>query len=341
MSRKQRDLEREVPDLHLAEMASASDDADRPEGKEEAMTTHSLFEEDWWLESVAPGRWGAAEVRRGEELVARLPYVTKTRSWLPIITSPPLTPTLGPWIKESQSKYANRLGEEKDLIEALLAQLPPHVYCSIPCHPRMTNLMPFHWAGFELQLRYTYRLNDLTDLDRVQSGFLSNVRGYIRKAEKTLAVRDDLGLETFLDVNELTFRRQGRSFPYSRELVRRLDQALAERGQRRMLFAVDSQERIPWVTYLVWDRRAAYYLMSGGDTELRTSGANSLLLWRAIQHAATVSQVFDFEGSMIEPVERFVRAFGAQQTPYYRAVWTHPLLNGLLAARQVLHRRAA
>ena len=67
---------------------------------------------------------------------------------------------------------------------------------------------------------------------------------------------------------------------------------------------------------LVWNEHCAYYLMGGGDPELRSSGATSLAMWQAIQFAATVSRIFDFEGSMIEPIERFFRGFGAVQTPY-------------------------
>jgi hypothetical protein len=70
------------------------------------------------------------------------------------------------------------------------------------------------------------------------------------------------------------------------------------------------------VAYLVGDRRTTYYLMGGGDPQLRTSGAGSLLMWEAIRRARAVSQVFDFEGSMLRPVERFFRAFGGRQTPY-------------------------
>jgi len=40
-------------------------------------------------------------------------------------------------------------------------------------------------------------------------------------------------------------------------------------------------------------------------------------VWHAIKHSATVTKSFDFEGSMIEPIERFFRAFGAIQTPYF------------------------
>jgi hypothetical protein len=40
-------------------------------------------------------------------------------------------------------------------------------------------------------------------------------------------------------------------------------------------------------------------------------------MWEAIKFASTVTESFDFEGSMIEPVERFFRAFGARQTSYH------------------------
>ena len=83
-----------------------------------------------------------------------------------------------------------------------------------------------------------------------------------------------------------------------------------------MLFAQDEADRIHAVAYIVWDEHAAYYLLGGSDPDLRTSGAASLLMWEAIMRARRVTDVFDFEGSMLKPVERFFRAFGARQTPY-------------------------
>ena len=83
-----------------------------------------------------------------------------------------------------------------------------------------------------------------------------------------------------------------------------------------MLFACDESGRVHAVAYVVWDDAAAYYLMGGGDPELRTSGASSLLMWEAILRARNVTDVFDFEGSMLRPVERFFRAFGGRQIPY-------------------------
>src|SRR5919106_2186938 len=73
----------------------------------------------------------------------------------------------------------------------------------------------------------------------------------------------------------------------------------------------------------------ASYLMGGSDPRLRTSGAMSLLMWEAIKFAGQVARRFDFEGSMLQPVERFFRAFGARQVPYARLTRGATLLGEL------------
>ena len=99
--------------------------------------------------------------------------------------------------------------------------------------------------------------------------------------------------------------------------MRRLDAACAARGARRILGAVDADGRTHAALYVVWDERTLYPLISARDPELQAFGANTLLYWEAIRLAAEVSRVFDFEGSMIEPIEHFFRAFGGRQTPYF------------------------
>ena len=125
-------------------------------------------------------------------------------------------------------------------------------------------------------------------------------------------------MEDFLDLNEMTFQRQGLPLPYSWKFVSRLDRTCAEHNCRKMFFAEDAQGRLHAALYMVWDDHSAYYLMGGADPELRNSGATGLLMWEAIQFAATVTRVFDFEGSMIEPIEHFFRSFGARQKPYFQ-----------------------
>jgi hypothetical protein len=278
---------------------------------------NTVFEQPWWLEAVAPGHWGEAVVRRDDDVVARLAFARHRRLGLTTLVQPPLTQTLGPWLAPIEGKYARRLETEKKVLGELIQALPAFDYLQLSLSTSLTNWLPFYWAGFSATVRYTYRIEDLSDLDRVQAEFQEQVRRGIKKASSALEVRDDLPLDELLRLDRQNFARQGLEPPYSEALVRRLDAACASRGVRRLFGAVDSEGRTHSALYVVWDEQTLYPIISARDPELQTFGANTLLYWEAIRLAATVSRVFDFEGSMLEPVEHFVRAFGGRQTPYF------------------------
>ena len=86
---------------------------------------NSVFEQPWWLEAVAPGRWRAAEVRPGDEVVARLPYVVRNRLGLTMIVQPPYTPSLGPWLRPSAGRNVARHGTEMRLLGQLTRAFRP------------------------------------------------------------------------------------------------------------------------------------------------------------------------------------------------------------------------
>ncbi len=286
----------------------------------------AIFSQPWWLEAVAPGAWGEVTVEKGGGLFARLPYTIKKHRGLTLLTMPPLTQTLGPWLRPYPGKYTNQLSEERELMSALIRQLPEFDFFRQNFHYAVTNWLPFHWHGFDQTTRYTYVIEQLNDVDAVWKETRQNIRTDVRKAEGILRIRDDLGLEAFLDLNEMTFKRQGLSLPYSHELAARVDEACKARGCRKIFFAEDVEGRLHAAVYIVWDEESAYYLMGGSDPRLRNSGATSLAMWEAIQFAASVTQSFDFEGSMIEPVERFFRAFGAKQKRYFQVSKINSLL---------------
>lgn len=295
----------------------------------------SLFEEPWWLDAVAPGRWGEILIKRGDQLVARWPYVLSKRFGLTAMSMPPLTPTLGPWLMISEGKYCTELGRQIELLEELIARIPPVDYIRQMLSPSISSWLPFRWAGFEQTTHYTYRLSDISSADTVWNDMRGNIRREIQKAQKLLTVRSDLGVEQIVRMVEMTFRRQGKNLPYKEELVYRIDAACDTHNSRRMFFAEDAAGRIHAAAYIVWDRHAAYYLMGGGDPELRNSGAHSLVLWEAIKYCASVTGTFDFEGSAVQSVEHFFRAFGGRQVPCSIVRRMNRRVRFLNAAREV------
>ena len=282
---------------------------------------NSIFCSPWWLNATAgEGNWGLCEVKESGKTVASMPWVMKYRFGLKTISQPSLTQTLGPWLAEPPkgTKYAKRLSRQKDLMEILIDQLPDYHVFRQNFAPEITNWLPFYWKGFQQTTRYTYRITNLRDLELIWSGFQDKIRTDIRKAKKQgVVVERCSDIDAFLDVNELTFQRQGIKFPYTRSYVKRLFSACQANEAGCIFLARGKDGRVHAGNLLVWNEHCAYYLLGGGDPELRNSGATSLSMWKSIQFAATVSRIFDFEGSMIEPVERFVRGFGAVQTPYF------------------------
>lgn len=280
-----------------------------------------LFSQDWWLDVVAGQEgWNAALVEKGGLVVAALPYTLGRKLFFHVSTQPPLTQSLGPWLSPSSAKRSKALARQKALMDALIDQLPQFDHFQQNWHPSQTNWLPFRWHGFEQTTRYSYAITGLQNMDEVWSGFDQNIRTDIRKAQERfgLRVRTDLPLDTFLGLHKMVFGRQGKVLPYPEDLVRRLHTACVERDCCRVLVAEDGEGRLHAGAFIVWDQETAYYLMGGSDPSLRNSGATSLCLWEAIQLAATVTQRFDFEGSMLEPIERFFRAFGAEQVPYFQ-----------------------
>lgn len=301
-----------------------------------------IFAQDWWLDStVGNENWDVAVVELDGQVVASLPYVRKKKLYWDVCSQPPLTPALGPWIRPLDAKPASRLARDKELMNALIDQLPAFHLYQQGWHYSQTNWLPFFWRGFEQTTRYTYRIPDLSDSDFLWAQLQGNIRREIKKASKrfSLQVRDDLDIDQFLELNAKTFARQGRELPYSSAYVERIDKACAARDARRILIAVDQEGEMHAGAYLVWDEDSAYYLMGGADPALRNSGAASLVMWEAILLSASVTRSFDFEGSMKEPIERFFRSFGAQQVPYSVVTRVNsPLLSLLLYLKSAVRK---
>jgi len=281
---------------------------------------YCIFQEEWWLNSVAPNRWKYVEVQKSGEIIARMPYVIKKKYGMTMLGMPALTQALGPWLNNPDVKYAKKLAIQKVLMNQLIQQLPKFDYFLQNFHYNINNWLPFYWNKFDATTRYTYILENLSDLNSTWNGIQSNIRTDIKKAQNKykLNVHSEYGIEKFLDINTLTFKRQGMNLPYEKNTVLNIEEACKQRDRRKILFAEDQKGNIHGAIYIIWDENSAYYLMGGSDPLHRNSGAMSLLVWEAIKHVSSLSIKFDFEGSMIEPIERFFRAFGAKQVPYFQ-----------------------
>ena len=177
---------------------------------------------------------------------------------------------------------------------------------------------PLRWHGFTQTTHYTWRLVDLSDLEEVFAGLRENVRREVRKARKRGLAVEEASVDEYLPLHRSSAARQERAAEAhaNEELLRRIDAAAGERGARTVLIARDAEGAAQSAGFYVHDQRFTYYLAGGNASEHLGSGAASLVMWEAIERAAARGTSFDFEGSMIREVERFVRSFGGVPAPY-------------------------
>ena len=279
-----------------------------------------LFSQDWWLDATAgEGEWDVALVFEKDQIVASMPYVLKKKFGFKIITQPILTQSLGPWLRPSVAKYSRQLGLQKKRIQELFEQLPKFDHFQQSWHHSLVNWLPVYWMDFQQTTRYTYIVKDLNNLDSVLSDFDSSYRNKIKKAEKIVALKYDLSIDDFYEINALTFHRQNVKVPYTLDFIRKHDEILSKVNKRKIFYAQDTDGRIHSALYLTWDTTCSYVHMVGEDPDLRSSGAGIFLIWEAIKYTSNVLALkcFDFEGSIMENVEPVRRDCGGIQTPYF------------------------
>src|SRR5690606_38940903 len=205
--------------------------------------------------STGDDGWDVALVEKGGLVLATMPYLKGRRAGFRISTQPWLTLSLGPWLRPSTAKLPRRIGQQKELLQGLIAQLPPFDHFRQAWHYSQTNWLPFHWCGFRQTTDYSYILPDLSDTQAIWEGFQENIRKEIRKAlgRAQLCVRDDRPLEDMLRLHRMTFDRQGKPVPFPEHVIHSIDAACAQRGQRAIFIAEDVQGRQHAAVYIVWD----------------------------------------------------------------------------------------
>jgi hypothetical protein len=275
---------------------------------------NSVFEQSWWLDTVAPNEWKEIIVEEDGEIIARWPIVKKGKG----VGMPKMTQTLGFWVSEEILKSDTYYSNRKRITNLLLEQLPRNKDINISLDSKVNYFMPMHWMHFKISPRISYRLNDLTDIDSIYNRFSRRVKEYIRSANKKLTIKKIDDIEILLKLMDKTFSRQNNKNPWAKNLIRNIYKTCKEHNACNLLYAQDEDGNIHSGNLYVYDEKVCYNLICGTDPTYRSSGAQTLLVWEGIKFASTVSKLFDFEGSMIEGIENFFRQFGGTPTVYYQ-----------------------
>lgn len=282
----------------------------------------SVFCRSWWLNAV--GEFRILGYFEHDELIAGIPLHFEHRLGHRICTMPRLTPTLGV-VMPALSGNANKVAARRTLILGEIAKKLfeyPLVFHAM--HPSLGDWLPFYWAGFRQTTRYSYVIDDLTDLRRVWSEMNSNTRKQIAKAETAGIQMVPCGIDDVYNCEYESHVRRGTTPRHTQDILRRIYDAAFQHSSGACSAAIDENGQVLSAYFRVWDSNRTYGLVGGNSHAGRESSAGFALQWHEIQFAAERSRIYDFSGSMMAGVACFNKGFGARPVPYHFIIKAPP-----------------
>lgn len=283
-----------------------------------------IYSKSWWMDTVClPENWDVwiYEKDPGQGIQAAMPYYVEKRGDYKYITKAPLTQNNGIIFKmHGEAKGATKakfqehvIDEANEFIESLGLDVYEQQY-----HYSFNNWLPFFWNQYTAITRYTYVIEDTSNLEAIWNGISANYRKNIKKGYKIARVCEGNDIDEFWNSHKKVYEKQGLECPFSYDLWVRLYTACRNNNCGKILYARDAENNILSVLYLIWDAEAMYPLLGGSMPEYQHLQTYNMLTWEGIQFASQKHLKYDFEGSVIKRISKSMRQFGGKPMPYFR-----------------------
>lgn len=281
-----------------------------------------IYSQPWWMDAVCGEQnWDVWLHGNNGDIDAAMPYYMETRRGYKYITKAPLTQNNGIIFKENDTRkrIAQAKFEEKiinaacEYIDSLQLDVYEQQY-----QTTFTNWLPFYWNNYAATIRYTYQIEDLSDMENVWNNFNSNRRNKIKKGRRNCSIVETEDLRLFYNEHEKIFEKQSLKCPFSYELWKRLVNACWKNKSGKLMIAMTKDNKPASLSFTVWDQRKLYRLVGGSIPEFQYLNTHSAITWEEMVLAHNMELVYDFEGSVIKRIAKANLEYGAIPKPYFR-----------------------
>lgn len=281
-----------------------------------------IYSKPWWMDAVCgDDNWDVWIYEKEGQIYAAMPYYMELRGTYKYITKAPLTQNNGIIFKyEENSKLETKAKFQEHVIDAandFIESLKLDVY-EQQYHYSFDNWLPFFWNKYTAITRYTYVIEDTSDIEAVWNGMSSGYRKNIKKGYREAGICEGDDPEEFWSLHKKVFEKQGLECPFSHELWSRLYDSCMKHECAKILYAKDSSGNILSILFLVWDEKSVYHLLGGSMPEYQHLQTYNMLTWEGIKTASRMGLKYDFEGSVIKRISKSMRQFGGKPMPYFR-----------------------
>lgn len=291
-----------------------------------------LFYQPWWLDTVSiDGDWDVLCFIKNNQILGVYPFYKKKKyKFFSLISMPPYTPFLGPYLKYPENlKSFEKISFEKEVYNYFIDELPEFDFFLQDFNYDFSNWLPFYWKNFIQTTFYSYIIENIDDIDKVKSNFHSNKQLEIKKAANAVSVKYDLPAEDFYSFHKKSLEKQNQKISYTLDFFKVLFNIASINSSGKIIYACDD-EKIYSALFFIWDKQSGYNLITANDPDLRKTGTLSLLIFEAISYLRNKTLMYDLEGSMNQNYEFSYRQFGGRQRQYFRLTKTNSTLLKLL-----------
>ena len=177
------------------------------------------------------------------------------------------------------------------------------------------DIMPFIRGDFIPELRYTYKLDLVKNIDDIFQGFGSDRKKEIKNAiNSEVEFYVDKNLDYFDEKRCMEWESKY-GFESSADFVKKFIKTAIEKD-RGMVFIAKKGDIVYGCVCMVWDTDTAYIMYSYFDKQYDVGV--SYLYYNIFKYLKDIGiKSVDFEGSVYETVENYNISFSAYQARYY------------------------
>ena len=276
-----------------------------------------LFMMPWWLDAVCAGaEWDALLAEDSEgNILGAMPYLLRKRAWFKYIIMPQQTPIGGIWVTPEVTADKWKTAEVCRQIKEQLDRMGL-VYYYQQFLPGSLCVDALKALGCKTKEHITYRLDDLSDLNKLIESFSKNKRRELQKSLSLHAERS-MDIEDFYRFYTQCMSERKHKVHFSREFLLVLERKAKRLNQCEIISIHDADGHVHAAAFLVWDANYMYYLIPTYSPIYADSGAGALLVLEAIKRAREKHIRFEFAGSFSKASAKHYKQFNAAPTKFY------------------------
>lgn len=275
-----------------------------------------IFFQPWYLDGVCPkSEWHAVVSERNGKVAGILAYYQKTKKAYTIISMPPNSRMMGPYVSGEYREQEEYRKIQKVLLKGVSVV---DAYYQI-FHYAVTDWFNFYVSKFHGKKLYSFILSDFSNLTKSYSSISRNLREkLIPEAKKIVTIKSGLDPKVFYEMLVQSKEELNKKLEFSFEAFKTHYDSLIKNKAGKIYYTTDKKGNVHSAGLLMWDKLSSYFYLTAEPAEFKFSGSLAYLTWSCIEITSKEHKLdfFDFGGNHVESSDNNNHPFGAVLVPF-------------------------